>query len=146
VGELYQVRRLLGDVLPSDWQMTDAEIRWFITQRTNVYGAAADCARGIAAQYSRKVDVTSPGEIRTAYGSQASKYLKLATTLDAQSINRGAGAIAYAGGISVADKVTVKQNSDRVQPSFNIGLQDAMLPVPQVGNETPTLPMSGSAP
>lgn len=146
VGDLYQVRRLLGDVLPSDWQMTDAEIRWFITQRTNVYGAAADCARALAAQFSRKVDVTTPNGMSTNNNEIAAKYLKLAAQLDAQSINRGAGAIAYAGGISVADKVTVQQNSDRVQPSFNIGLQDAMLPVPQVGNETPTLPMSGSAP
>lgn len=136
---LYQVRRWLGDVIDDDQQMTDAEILFAISQRSSVIGAAADCARQLAGQYSRKVDVTSPGEIRTAYGSQAKKYTELANELEQKARNRGAGVMPYAGGISVVDKWTVQSNSDRVQPNFTIGMTDNTIPMASVGPETPTV-------
>lgn len=143
---LYQVRRILGDVIYEDQQLQDAEILFAISQRANIYGAAADCARYLAGQYARKPDVTSPGGITTNYGGQAKKFRDMANDLEAQSRARGGGVIAYAGGISVSDKVTVQQDGDRVQPSFNIGMMDNSIPINQVGNETPTLPMAGAVP
>jgi hypothetical protein len=45
------------------------------------------------------------------------------------------GALPYAGGISVSDKQTTAQNTDRVAPQFNLGMDDNQLPVSSVGNE-----------
>lgn len=132
---LFQVRRLLGDVIANDQQILDSEILFALTQRANIYGAAADCARYIAAQYSRKVDTTSPGSIQTAYGAQARKYLDLAATLDRQSRSRGAGVMPFAGGISVSHKWEVQSNPDRVQPQFNLGMDDNFIPIPAGPNQ-----------
>jgi len=141
---LYQVRRWLGDVIAQDPQMSDSEILYAISCRSSSIGAAADCARQLGAQYARKVDTTSPGPISTAYGAQAKKYAELAVALDQLARARGAGITPYAGGISVADKVAVQSNSDRVQPNFTIGMMDNTLPVGQLGVETPTEPMNGT--
>lgn len=135
---LYQVRRYLGDVIENDRQMSDSEIAFFLSVRSTVIGAAAEAARSLAAQYSRKVDVTSPGELRTANSVQAKHYLDLADELDGIARSRGAGITPYAGGISVQDKINVQDDPDRVQPSFNIGMQDALIPVSPLSNETPT--------
>lgn len=126
---LFQVRRLLGDVIANDQQIFDSEILFAITQRANIYGAAADCARYIAGQYSRKMDTTSPGALVTAAGAQAKKYLDLAATLDRQSRSRGAGVMPFAGGISVRQKMEAQADTDRVQPQFNLGMDDNFIPV-----------------
>jgi hypothetical protein len=142
-SSLYQTRRLLGDVIKEDPQLTDEEINYFLTLRSSVHGAAAEAARSLAAQYSRKVDVTSPGPIQTRYSTQAESYAKLAVTLDQASRDRGAGITPFAGGISISDKQNRQQDTDRVQPAFNIGFTDNLtLPAAPVGQETPTQPMS----
>lgn len=145
-SQLYQVRRLIGDVNKDAQQLFDEEINWFLTQRSSVYGAAADACRAISAQYSQKVDVTSPGEIRTAYSNQATAYARRAKELDEVARGRGAGISPFAGGISVTDKVNRQQDTDRVQPAFNIGMTDNLIPVGPAGNETPTQPMGGGVP
>ena len=139
---LYQVRRLLGDVINNDQQLTDDEIKYFLTLRSSSHGAAAEAARSLSAQYSRKVDVTSPGPIQTRYSNQATAYAKLAVVLDQAARDRGAGITPYAGGISVQDKSNRQQDTDRVQPSFGIGMSDNLImPVAPVGQQTPILPI-----
>lgn len=140
---LFQVRRWVGDVIANDVQLQDNEVLYALSERgSNVIGAAADCCRFIAAQYSRKADTTSPGSLQTAFGALASKYSLRAKELEALSMKRGYGVTVYAGGISMVDKTTVQSNTDRVQPQFNLGMTDNRLPVGQVGNETPTMPMA----
>lgn len=136
-----QVRRLLGDVIASDQQIADEEINFAITTRSNVYGAAAECARFIAAQYSRKADVVtaSPGggQLKTNYSQQAKSYLTLAAAMDLKAAATGGGA-PYAGGISIADKQNAEQDDDRVAPQFDLGMTDNLTnPVAPVGNQTP---------
>lgn len=137
---LMAVRLWVGDVNPNDQQLQDSEILYFISQKSSVIGAAADCARSIAARYSRMVDTTSPGNLQTHYSQRATAYMKMSVELASEARKRGAGVMPYAGGISVVDKTTIQQNNDRVQPSFNIGMTDNQIPVGQIGNQTPTLP------
>jgi hypothetical protein len=134
---VYQVRRLIGDVITSDQQIADEEIAFALTQRSSIYGAAADCCRYISAQYSRKTNVvtTSPGGSLTQnFSQQANAYAAKAAALDNMSVARG-GALPYAGGTSVADKESQESDPDRVAPSFNIGMDENDLPVGPVGNE-----------
>ena len=133
-----QVRRMIGDVISSDQQIADEEINFAITQRSSVYGAAADCCRYIAAQYSRKADLVTQGaggSLKTNYSQQSRAYAAMAATFESKSAMFG-GAVPYAGGISVSDKQKNEQDTDRVAPQFNIGEFDNTLPVGSVGQET----------
>lgn len=133
-----QIRRLIGDVIRNDQQMMDAEILFSYDTWADIYLAAADCCRNLAAQYARKIDVTAPGEIRTAYSQQTKNYTDKAKDLERLGSGRGAGIIVFAGGISIESKELYEADTDRVQPQFNIGLMDNLdAPVPPVGNETP---------
>lgn len=143
-----QVRRLIGDVIATDQQIADEEINFSLTQRSSIYGAAADSCRYIAAQYSRKADVIvqSPqgGALKTNYSQQAKSYLAMAAQFENASIGRG-GALPYAGGISVIDKQNNEADTDRVAPQFNIGMEDNYLPEGIVGNEVASDAPSGGA-
>lgn len=142
---LFQVRRLIGDVIQDDPQLWDNDILFALDQRGgNIYLAGADAAGYLAAQYARKVDTTSPGSISTASGTQAQKYADLSARLAGLGIGRGAGIMPFAGGISVTQKQSMEEDTDRVQPAFVIGMTDATLPIPQLGNETPIQHMPSS--
>jgi hypothetical protein len=127
-----QVRRLIGDVLPTDQQIFDEEINYALTIASSIYQAGAQCCRFIASQYARKVD-TVQAELRIAYSTQQRNYEMRAVALDRIASIRGPG-VAYAGGISIMDKLAQQLNSDAVPPAFNIGMTDNMLPVAPVGN------------
>lgn len=130
-----QIRRLIGDVQTGDKQIYDQEIFFFMTQRPNLYGCAADCCRSIAAQFSRQADVAQ-GDIHTAYSQRARAYEARAAQFDKAAASRGPG-VAFAGGISEQDKVDRAENPDRVPGSFGIGMTDNTLPVAPAGNEMP---------
>lgn len=133
-NQTYQVRMLIGDTIPTDAQLQDEEIAFTLTLRANIWGAAAECCRSIASNYSREADSVQ-GELRTIYSARARAYAARATAFDARASLGGAG-LPYAGGISVTDKQNQEQNTDRVAPQFNLGMDDSALPVPSVGNET----------
>jgi hypothetical protein len=137
---LYQVRRLIGDVIATEPQIADEEISFALSVRSTIYGAAADCCRYISAQFGRKVDVIvagAGGNLKQNYSSQATAYLRMAAQFDNLSIARG-GALPYAGGISVTDKQNAELDTDRVQPQYDLGMQDNFIPEGPIGNETQT--------
>jgi hypothetical protein len=131
---LYQIRRLIGDVLPGDQQLQDEEITWTAGRFTTVYGAAAECCRDIAAQFARKVD-TVQGELRTMYSAQTKRYMDMARDFEMRGLR---GAMPYAGGISSMDKNNVANDTDRVPPDFVRGQFDDLLPVAPTGQQTNT--------
>ena len=139
---LYQVRRLIGDVLQNDQQLLDPEISFAISLYSNIYLAGAECCRQIAAQFARKVDIVQ-GEMQTNYSNQAKAYTAKANELQAIGMGRGAGAMPFVGGISVTEKTAQVLNPDRVTPQFNIGMFDDLI-IGQVGNETPANPSGGN--
>ncbi len=134
--EIYQVRALIGDTIASDQQLPDAIISWTLTTYSNVWLAGAECCRMIAAQFARKVD-TVQGEIRTLYSQQTKNYTSVARDLEQRGLMRGA-AMPYAGGISVTDKITQTEDTDRVAPQFNIAWADNLLPVGPAGQQAPS--------
>lgn len=127
-----QVRLLIGDTLQSEPQLQDEEIAYLITQRSSVYGAAAECCRSLQAKFSRSVDQTT-GTDKTMFSQMAKAYGIKAAEFEDKAAMAGAG-LPYAGGISVADKLQQQQDRDRVEPQFQIGMEDNLLPVPPAGN------------
>ncbi len=114
------------------------EIRTAISNYSNLYLAAAECARKIAARFARDVD-TQQGELRTMYSSRRRAYQSIAIDLEQRGFSRITGT-GYAGGISQSDKDARVQDEDRVQPQFNLAMMDNLLPIGPVGHETPGSP------
>lgn len=136
---LYQVRYLVGDVKVTDPQVQDEEIAFALTQRPSIYGAAAMVCRSLSAQLSREAD-TVDKDLRTTLSARATAYSKRANEYEMKASVRG-GAMPFAGGISVSDKVRNEQDPDRVQPQFTISMDDNYLPVAPVGNEGTPQPL-----
>lgn len=128
-----QVRRLVGDTDRNNQLVQDEEIAFALTQRPSIYGAAAIVCRFISANLSREAD-TVDQNLRTTYSQRATAFAKRARDYDVQASFRS-GAMPYAGGISVADKIAAENDTDRVPPNFNIGMDDNYLPVAPAGNE-----------
>jgi hypothetical protein len=136
-SKLMQVRYLVGDTRSTDQQVEDEEINFALTQRPTIYGAAATVCRSLSAQLSREAD-TVDKDLRTTLSARATAYGRRAADYELKAATRG-GAMPYAGGISIADKVTNELDIDRVPPQFTIDMDDNYLPVAPVGNEgTPT--------
>jgi hypothetical protein len=131
---LYQVRVLIGDTVQTDQQLQDGEILYFLTLRPTAYGAAAECCRALAAQYSRSADYAA-GMTSVKYSDMAKGYAARAAEFDAKAALSGAG-LPYAGGISVADKRRNEASTDRLAPAFTIGMHDNFIPGGPVGTET----------
>jgi hypothetical protein len=99
--------------------MNDAEIEWLVSEKPNVYRAAAQGARQLAAQANNEVASKTVGSLTLTFSERATKWLDLAKSLDAQA-NKGAGsAIApYSGGISKTDKEQIASEDDFDKPWF----------------------------
>jgi len=115
-----QVRFLIGDTLTADQLLSDEEIAWALTQGS-VYNASAISARAIAATFSRMADKTVD-DLSIKYSQKSKQYADLAVSLESKDSHKSLGV--YGGGISVADKESNEQNTDRVSPSFKKGMTD----------------------
>jgi hypothetical protein len=135
---MMQVRLIVGDTKQTDPQVQDEEINFALTQRPSIWGAAAMVCRSISSRLSREAD-TVDKDLRTVLSARAKAYAARANEYDLKAAVRG-GAMPYAGGISIADKVTNEQDTDRVQPAFTVSMDDNYLPVAPVGNEGTPLP------
>jgi hypothetical protein len=131
---VYQVRALIGDTGNGSndgggkWLLQDEEIAFALTLRPGIFGAAATLLRSLANRFSRDADSVQ-GDLRILYSSRAKAFSAQATLMEAQAAVRG-GAMPYAGGITTGDKRRQEQNPDRVQPQFNVGMDDNdLLPV-----------------
>jgi len=99
--------------------------------------------RSLASRLSREADVVDR-DLRTTLSARAKAYAARATEYETKAIVRGGG-LPYAGGLSIADKIQNEQNPDRMQPQFNIGMEDNYLPVAPASNEgTPSPAISES--
>lgn len=129
-----QVRLLIGDTVPTDQQMQDEEISFYLTQRSSIWGAAAECCRTLQARFSRSVDQAA-GDTKVMYSQLAKAYGGKAADFDAKAAAGGAG-LPYAGGISITDKIKQGQDQDRVPTQFQVGMDENLLPVAPAGNES----------
>ena len=137
----FQARFLIGDTNSNDQQLQDEEIQFALTVRSSIWGAAATCCESISANLSRKADTTT-GELRTLYSSLSRAYHARAQAYEGKSAEMG-GALPFAGGISIAQKILAETDPDRVQPDFSRGLTDNNnYPVSPAGNE-PSVPTDG---
>jgi hypothetical protein len=120
-----ETRFLSGDTISTDPLVSDEEIAWAIAKFTSTQIAAAACCRSIAAKFARQADTTNASLSISA--SQRSKaFLDLAKKLDPSGLSDSSPGepYPYFGGLSHAEKDTLSQDVDAVQPNFKIGQDD----------------------
>lgn len=132
-NDIYLVRDMIGDTTQSDQLLSDQTIFTVLQRWTVVELAAAECCRFIAAKFSRQVD-TATGALRNNYSQRVKNYMMLNNDLLQLGYARG-GVQAYAGGISVQDKINFVEDTDRVPPNFMIAMFDNLLPESPVGHQ-----------
>lgn len=115
------VRFLVGDTDTADQQSSDEEIAYAIAQSATTRGAAAILAEALVAKYARLTS-KSVGDLSINYAQRQEHYAVLAKRLRTDESIRGA--IPYCGGISVSDKETVEDDTDRIKPAFRRGMHD----------------------
>lgn len=131
---MMQVRTLIADTNIDDQQLWDQQIGFALAQEANnIYLAAADCCRQIAAKYSRDVDIVQ-GELRRLHSARQRAYATRADELEQKGRSRSRGA-GYAGGISRIDRDMRSQDADRVVPQYMVGLTDNWLPVGPIDSQ-----------
>src|SRR5262245_26276804 len=119
-----KVRWLVGDTDENDPLVQNEEIEFALTLESNdVYKAGATVCRAFSARLRRELTLDpSPGSVSLDSQKQADGFLDLAAKLDAKAATGAGGAAAgvFAGGISRRDKQTRSDDSDRVQPAFDV--------------------------
>jgi len=109
-----EVRFLIGDTDTSEQQISDEEINYLIDSESTAIGSAIKACRNLMAKYARKFS-QSVGKVRLEYDQLINHYKMLCETLEKQ---QSLSVRPYAGGISISDKETTSQDTDRVRPSF----------------------------
>lgn len=111
-----QVRFLIGDTDKCDPLLQDGEIIWVLTQYENTpMNAAIRCCESIISKFSRMAD-EAVGQVKISFSQKAKSYNTTLQMLRSRLAMEGA--VPYAGGISVSDKITQDMNTDRVRPDF----------------------------
>lgn len=122
-SELDAVRLLIGDTDTTDQQLTDEEINYVRGITSSVRAAAIGCIRLLIARYARKVD-KAIGDLKISYSQRLKQYQELITQVQLDIALNSSSAAPYAGGISISDKETVEEDTDRVEPSIKLGIHD----------------------
>jgi len=122
-GRLNTVRLLVGDTETLDPQAQNEEITFSLSENgDNTYYSAAWVARAIASKYSRKVNTSLDGALKSDYSDLAKQYLLLADNLEYQGKTSGSGAFVgigvLAGGITKSSIEAARANTNRIEGSF----------------------------
>jgi len=125
------VRLRIGDVDTNDKQLSDEEIVHIIGSGTtgseaDVLGWSIKCARLLVARFSRQVSTTRDG-LSISLSDRAKAYQALLDSLVAEEagiVESDDAAIVWAGGQSVSEKNAAAADSDAVQPTFSVGMDD----------------------
>jgi len=116
---LNSVRLLVGDTDISDQQMQDEEVTFGLGQNADsIYHTASWSARAISSKYARQVTTSLDGALSADYSDLSKQYKTLADTLEYQAKTQGGNLGIYAGGVSKAALDAVRDNTDRIDPSF----------------------------
>ena len=126
-SSLDEVRFLVGDTDSTEQLVQNEEIAYAINAEITIGLAAVRVLRALAGKYARKAD-KAVGDLRISYSQLQKSFMDLADKLEENELSPVVGTVLkpspYAGGISVSDKESVEDNTDRTEPSFKRGMND----------------------
>jgi hypothetical protein len=120
------VRFLSGDTDISNQLISDEEITYCVARQSTVELAAAMALRAVAAGSTSSEESFKIGDVSATSKDLINKYLKMADNLDPMGITMGSfiELLPSIGGRSIAEKETLREDTDAVQPSFFRGMND----------------------
>ena len=119
-----EVRFLIGDTCESDKLVQDEEIDFALGQFAETALASALVLRSLASKFSRMV-TTKVGDVSRNCSDLAKAFAAQADVLDPDGQTIGGKIVLPSfGGLSLAEKETLKENDDAVQPDFSRGMDD----------------------
>ncbi|MDE2099058.1 MAG: hypothetical protein KGL39_17525 [Patescibacteria group bacterium] len=113
-----QVRLEISDVDIDNQLMQDEEIAQMLTEEADMYGAAARCCEILSRRFAGKADIRLGRSLNIIYSEMAKGYAEQARRLRAKSMGRNAP---YVGGMSEAEKIANRQETDRTKSTFRKG-------------------------
>ena len=115
------VRVLINDTKEIEQMLDDEYIGFSLMEVGNdVYKAAALCCHMLAARFASIADTEVDG-MKQSYWKTREAYMRLASRYDAYAARNGGGVGSpLAGGISMAEMESERNNPDRVVPFFQI--------------------------
>ncbi len=123
MSALHKVRSYISDTDPNDFLLHDEEILNgpLATFPNSIYRAASEAALMCAIKLGKLPDRSAIGMSDNAR-SPADFYLRLANEL----LEKGArnGLTVFSGGRSKDGKAALRDDSDKTQPAFRIGIHD----------------------
>lgn len=133
-GRVNTVRFLVGDTDENDQLLQDEEVSFSLNQSgDNVYYAASYCAAALSSKFTKKVNTKLDGALSADYSDLSEKYRNLSFQLKQDALSKSGTAFGvYAGGISISDVDTVRDNTDRITPAFR---RDRFKNPPGYGNQ-----------
>lgn len=113
------VRLLVGDISTSTSAelLSDVDYDFFLSATPNQYAAGSLAANSLAMTFAGDGTEKQVGDLRIKR-AQAAEYRDLSRQLKLMSALQSGP---YAGGISLSDKASVEQDTDRVRPAFERG-------------------------
>lgn len=114
------VRFLIRDTVAATKEFEDEEILYMLATKGNPRSAAVLALKTLAVKYADKVD-KAVGDLRLSLSQKHAQYLAMIKQFEGEVI---LVAVPYAGGISVADKDSYEDDSDRVKPRFTKSLHE----------------------
>lgn len=121
-----KVRMEIGDITNTDQLLSDEAIAYAGTVEGSDLAVAARCCEWIAAALGRKVDITE-GHLSLKLSQRCASYQMKAQLLRARAATESD---AFTGGISVSDKESTNDDTDRVAPAFFRNMTDDMFAQP----------------
>lgn len=128
-NELYQVRMEIQDTNVNNQMLLDEEIQHAINTERNVWAASARCCEMIARRLLMKADVKLGRSMQVIYSKAAEQYFAMARMLRCKAMGT---VVPYVGGMAIADKQSIGQDSALVAPNFT----KTMMENPWVGGYT----------
>lgn len=117
-NDIYIVRFLLQDTVEDRAELQDEEIEYLISAFGSAPLAALAAARTLYARYSRLVS-RAVGDLRISYSDRVTNWANFITQLES-NLNTLSPARPYIGGLSIAEKDMDREDTDLVQPAFEV--------------------------
>jgi len=117
------VRFLVGDTDEDEQLVQDEVIAWALTLHSDdINASAVDVARGIAAKFASEATKLQIGRVREEYTDRAAAFAARATEIETNSSVSAAGPVAPQ--ISLSDRETAFEDTDRADTQFKLGQMD----------------------
>lgn len=118
-GRRDAIRIRIGDLVSTDQSPSDEAITYYLSNRSDsIPLAALDAARANVAALSLLADIKR-GKVEVKASQRAAALRLVIAELELEVLTTSAAA-PYAGGISVADKDSNRDDTDNVRPAFTV--------------------------